>query len=111
MVDRDDYYSNHWGTKDTEDWLKIPLIAAPLMIVFGLVLITHRICSRRSLSRIYKPCSCRSPHHDPVYVPTTCAFGQTDVHDQHDEHVIYATDASVIGVVERGSDILGSYRK
>lgn len=105
MVDHNDYYSNYWWINGKGDWLKITLIAAPLMIVFGLVLITHRICSRQSPARIYKPClHLYSPPYDPVYVPTTCAFDDTryDVNKQHGEHVIDAKDASVIRSCGKG---------
>lgn len=112
MVDRNDYYNNYWWINHKDDWLKITLIAAPLMIIFGLVLITHRICSRRSSSHIYKPCShLYVPLYDPVYVPTTCAFDEMryDVNKQQDEYVIDAKGASVIGVVERGNYNLSLY--
>ncbi|KAK2814708.1 hypothetical protein Q5P01_000542 [Channa striata] len=40
-----------WFTED--EWVKYSLIAAPLMIVFALALITIRACRKRSY--IYKP--------------------------------------------------------
>ena len=99
------YHSNYWWINVRDNWLEITLIATLLMIMFALVLITHRICGKRS-SYIYKPCS--RPHsslYTRVYRPTTCSLEGTrcDVNNQGDEHVIMATDASVIGDAKRGN--------
>ena len=84
-------------------WLEIIVIAAPLMVLFG-VLIAHRVYNRKSPSPIYKPCH-YSHSYEPVYVPTTCTFDKTYVvNDRYEEQVlINATDSSVIGVAERGN--------
>lgn len=102
------YYSNYWWINPKEDWLKITLIAAPLLIVCALVLITHRVCSTRT-SRMYTPCS--APHaalYNPVYRPTTRAFEDTRcAMNNHDgEYVIMATDASVVGDAKKGNSNL-----
>lgn len=47
MFNHDEYYSSYWWIYNKDDWLNISLIAAPLMIVFGLaLLITHEACSK-----------------------------------------------------------------
>lgn len=104
MVNPTDYYNSYyWWTNNREDWFRVTLIAAPLMIVFGLVLITYRLCSRRS-SYIYKPCShtqmtqtaqCHTRLYEPVYKTTTCAIN--DNYNATTEHVLGPQDSSVIG--------------
>lgn len=98
------HYNNYWCFNIKDNWVKITLIVTLVTIVFGLILITLRICSRRSSSHIYKPCLCL--HSDSVYVPTTCAFkdGRYEGIDEgvnsqgEEEHVIIiaANDASVV---------------
>ncbi|KAJ7984094.1 hypothetical protein DPEC_G00363770 [Dallia pectoralis] len=63
MVGHNEYYGSYWWINNKNDWLTVTLIAAPALIVFGLVLVTHRICSVR-LSKMHKPCS---PWYNPVY--------------------------------------------
>lgn len=78
MVSSPDYSSYPRWTANSEDWLRVSLIAAPFMILFGLVLITYRLCGRRALY-IYKPptqtTQCHSGVYEPVYKTTTCAVG------------------------------------
>lgn len=98
-------HSAYWGIDGMDYWLEITLIAAPLMVLFGLMLIAHRVYNRRSPSPIYTPCQpIYSTYYEPVYVPTTCAFDKTYVNDQREEHVVInAKDSSVIGAAERGN--------
>lgn len=106
-----------WFTED--EWVKYSLIAAPLMIVFALALITIRTCRKRSY--IYKP-PCDHGLSDSLYGLTTtdaisCTekdpmLGGEEERDRGavgerkprvrfdrggDEYVIYETDSSVVG--------------
>ena len=107
-------HDEHWWVKGKADWLNAAMIAAPMMIVFALVLITHRIRSGWSSSRIYTPCMPVYSHYEPVYVPTTCAFDKTMSvvkRPDDEEHAICATGSSVIGDVERGMCDVCSYTR
>ena len=91
MVYNSDCLNNYWWIDTNQDWLKITFIAAPLMRVVGLMVITYRICSQRS-SPIYKPSSTaqRSLSYNSVYNPTTCAFDDVhfDVPVNNQSHVL-----------------------
>ena len=94
-------FNNYWWIDTRQDWLKIPCIAATLMIVVGLMIITYRICSQR-FSHIYKPSSTaqRSLSYNSVCELPASAFDDVNfdvpVNNQLDVRVIYATDSSVI---------------
>lgn len=113
MFNHDEYYSGYWWIDNEDDWLNISLIAAPLMIVFGLaLLITHKTCSKRASSPIYTPCSrVHSLQYDAVYVPTTCNCDgvRCDGNGQCEGNVVEATDSSAIPVVVKGNYISGPY--
>lgn len=113
------YYSYYWWTNNREDWLRVSLIAAPLMIIFGLVLISYRLCGRRA-SYIYKPCAhtqmtktsqCHSSVYQPVYKATTCAINDTNYNGVTTEHELSPQDSSVVGRdTETGTIANISYR-
>lgn len=113
MFNHDEYYSSYWWIYNKDDWLNISLIAAPLMIVFGLaLLITHKTCSKRASSLIYTPCSrVHSLQYDAVYVPTTCYCDEIRCEGtcRYEGNVVEATASSVIPVVDNGNYISGPY--
>lgn len=97
MADHNDFYTNYfWWTGQKDYWLRVILIAAPLMIVFQMVLITYRLWRKSTWSYIYQPCSssqmvqtahCHSSVYEPVYKATTCAINET--HNAADEkHIV-----------------------
>lgn len=79
---------NDWWITDGDDWLKATLIAAPILIVFGLILIAYRLHGKRTSSYIYKPGS-QTRIYGSVYEPTTCAIDENVCSDEE----IHATVA------------------
>lgn len=67
-----DAYSSYWWWEEKDDWFKVTIIAAPVFIVLGAVLISYRLYARRRTSYIYTP-----PVADAVYKSTTCGIDDT----------------------------------
>lgn len=95
MVDHNEYYSNYWWLNEKDDMLRVILIAAPMMAVFGSALLAYRIYSRRASSSIYTPCSSHATGpYAPVYGPTTCDLRVCDGKDPEEGGVSAAVPVS-----------------
>lgn len=66
-VGHKDVYNSYWWWEDKDDWFKVTVIAAPVFVVLGAVLISYRLYARRRTSYIYTP-----PVANAVYKSTTC---------------------------------------
>lgn len=63
-------YSPYWWWEDKDDWFKVTIIAAPVFVVLGAVLISYRLYAKRRTSYIYTP----PVADDSVYKSTTCGM-------------------------------------
>lgn len=86
---------SYWWLTSEDDWIRVSLIAAPIMIVFGVIATISYVCHRkRSPKMIYNPCGLHanmSPYQ-PVYMPTTCKLS-----DHAHVQFVRAQDSVVMG--------------
>lgn len=68
MVDDTSQYYYWWLTDD--DWIRVSLIAAPIMVLVG-VLATVFIMKKARRKNIYRICNSTHVGYNPVYMPTT----------------------------------------
>lgn len=80
MIDTDaNQYYWWWTTTDNDDWLRVSLIAAPIMVVVGVAaLISYKLLNRRG-KNIYRMCRHNRVIYDSVYKPTTYTMTKEDV--------------------------------